>query len=67
MNYLWGSLMLLFGALIFIGALKKSNFILYKLLHARAKMLWGDNAHTFLLVLGVILMGLSSGFFFKLF
>lgn len=67
MNYLWGSLMLLFGALIFIGALKKSNFILYKLLHARAKMLWGDNAHTFLLVVGVILMGLSSGFFFKLF
>ena len=63
MNYLWGSLMAVIGLLLFIGALRKSDFILYKLFHARAKLLWGDNAHGFLAVVGVLLMGLSSLFF----
>jgi hypothetical protein len=64
MNYLWGSLMALIGLFIFVSALRKSEFIIYKLLVARSKLLWGDNVHSFLLVVGVILMGLSSLFFF---
>ena len=66
MNYLWGSLMALIGLFIFVCALRKSEFIIYKLLVARSKLLWGDNVHSFLLVVGVILMGLSSLFFLNI-
>ncbi|BCR35921.1 MAG: hypothetical protein RBQ97_07495 [Acholeplasma sp.] len=64
MNYLWGSLMALIGLFLLVSALKKSEFIIYKLFVARAKLLWGDNVHSFFIVVGVILMGLSSLFFF---
>lgn len=64
MNILWGSLMLLIGLLMFIGGLMKSDFILYKLLHARAEKLWKEKAHVFLSVSGLIVAGLSSLFFF---
>ncbi len=60
---IWGILMTLIGLFMAISAYLKSEFIIYKLLHARAKLLWGDNAHTFLLVSGVIITGLSSLFF----
>ncbi len=63
MNYIWGSLMLLIGIYIFISAVIKSEFIIYRLFHARAKMLWGDNAHSFLMVSGLLIAGLSSMFF----
>ncbi|AIO19230.1 hypothetical protein KQ51_01353 [Candidatus Izimaplasma bacterium HR1] len=63
MNYLWGSLMLLIGVLMFLGAMMKSEFILYRLIHARAEKMWGDNAHTFLMISGLIVAGLSSMFF----
>lgn len=66
MNYLWGSLMALIGLFLFVSALRKSEFIIYKLLVARSKLLWGDNVHSFLVVVGVILMGLSSLFFFNI-
>lgn len=64
MNYLWGSLMALIGVFLLVSALRKSEFIIYKLLVARAKLIWGDNVHSFFVVVGVILMGLSSLFFF---
>jgi hypothetical protein len=63
MNYLWGSLMALIGLFLLISALKKSEFIIYKLFVGRAKLLWGDNVHSFFVVVGVVLMGLSSLFF----
>jgi hypothetical protein len=63
MNYLWGSLFLLMGLYIFISAMAKSEFIIYRLFHARAKLLWGDKAHSFLMVVGLIIAGLSSMFF----
>ena len=55
--------MMLIGLYIFISALLKSEFIVYRLFHARAKMMWGENAHTFLMVSGLIVAGLSSMFF----
>ena len=64
MNFLWGSLMLFIGLFLFVAALKKSNFIIYRLLVAKSKMLWGKNVHSFYLVVGVILMTLSLLFFF---
>lgn len=66
MNILWGSLMLLIGLFIFISAIKKSEFIIYKLLVGRSKPLWGNNMHSFFAVVGIILMGLSSLFFFNI-
>ncbi len=55
--------MLLIGLFMCISALKKSEFIIYRLLVARSKILWGENVHRFLFVTGIILMGLSSLFF----
>lgn len=52
MNYLWGSLMVLIGLFLFISALRKSEFIIYKLLVARSKMLWGEHVHVFYIVIG---------------
>ena len=63
MNILWGVLVLIIGLLMFVGALTKSESIIYRLFHARAKMLWGDNAHTFLMVVGLVIAGLSPLFF----
>lgn len=66
MNYVWGSLMVVIGFFIFVSALTKSDFIIYRLIHARSRVLWGDHAHTFLMVVGVILVGVSAMFFFKI-
>lgn len=56
MNVLWGLLICLVGVFMFFSALKKSEFIIYKLLTARSRVLWGDNVHTFYLIVGVILV-----------
>lgn len=64
MHYVWGSLMAFMGLFLFLSGLKKSEFVIYKLMHARAKLLWGDHAHTFLAVSGLIITGLSALFFF---
>jgi len=64
MNFVWGSIMVIIGLFFLISAIKKSEFIIYKLFTARAKLLWGDNVHVFFVVVGVILIGLSSLFFF---
>lgn len=66
MNILWGSLMLLIGLFLFVSAIRKSEFIIYKLFVARSKILWGENVHKFLLLVGIVLMGLSSLFFFNI-
>lgn len=54
MHLLWGILMVIIGALLFAGASMKSEFILYRLLVYRSKILWGDNVHRFHQVAGAI-------------
>jgi len=39
---------------MFVCGLSKSEFIIYRLMAARSKMLWGDNVHRFYQVVGVI-------------
>jgi hypothetical protein len=34
----------------------KSEFIIYKLLVARAKILWGKNANNFLMISGILII-----------
>ncbi len=64
MNFVYGILMALIGLFLVVSSLTKSEFILYRLIAARSKLLWGDNVHSFLTVAGIILIGLSSLFFF---
>ena len=56
MNILWGGLICLVGIFMFFSALRKSEFIIYKLITARSRVLWGDNVHTFYLIVGIILV-----------
>lgn len=64
MNLLWGILMALIGLFLLVSALYRSDFIIYKLFVAKSKLFWGDNVHTFFVLIGVLLLGLSSLFFF---
>jgi len=55
MNILWGLLISLIGLFMFISALLKSEFILYRIFTMRSKMLWGENVHKFYIVVGAII------------
>lgn len=55
MNILWGLLISLIGLFMFICALLKSEFILYRIFTMRSKMLWGENVHKFYIVVGAII------------
>ena len=67
MNIIWGILTIFIGLFMLISSIMKSEFIIYKLLVARSKILWGKNVHNFLMVSGilVIIMGIlmTIGFF----
>ncbi|MDB0005855.1 hypothetical protein N9E02_01300 [Ilumatobacteraceae bacterium] len=45
---MWGLLMILIGGWIALSAQKKSTNGIYRLLEARARVLWKDNVHRFL-------------------
>ena len=47
MNIFCGILMIVIGAFLSICGFCKSEFIIYKILASRSKMLWGDNVHVF--------------------
>jgi len=55
-SILWGSLIAVIGVYMFVSALRKSEFIIYKLLAARSRVLWGDNVHKFYTVVGITLV-----------
>ena len=58
MHVLWGSLMALIGLLMLVAGTAKSTFIVYRLLVARSRILWGegDAVHRFYQVSGLILV-----------
>ena len=66
MHVLWGILIVLVGLFLLICGRLKSDFIIYRLLVYRSKILWGDNVHFFHQVAGaiVILFGVlvASGY-----
>ena len=41
---------------IVIGGTLKSNFIIYRLMVARSKILWGENVHQFYQIAGLIVI-----------
>lgn len=61
MNILWGLLMATIGLLMLVAGTAKSEFIIYRLMVARSKILWGegDAVHRFYQVSGLIVMMLG--------
>ena len=60
MHILWGILIIAAGLFMLVCGRLKSEFIIYRLLVARSKILWGDNVHFFYQVAGaaVIVVGI---------
>ena len=56
MHVLWGILIVLAGLFMLISGALKSNFIIYRLMVYRSKMLWGEHVHRFYQVVGVIVI-----------
>jgi hypothetical protein len=56
MRIFWGLLVVAAGAFMSISGLLKSNFIVYRLLVARSKFLWGDKVHFFYAIIGVLII-----------
>ncbi len=47
MHILWGALIIAAGLFLFICGRVKSNFIIYRLLVYRSKILWGEKVYLF--------------------
>ena len=56
MDILWSMLIIIAGVLLLIGGTLKSNFIIYRLMVARSKILWGENVHRFYQIAGLIVI-----------
>jgi len=61
MHILWGFLMSAIGLSLLVAATAKTNFIVYRLLVARSRIVWGqgDAVHRFYQLVGLILLGLG--------
>lgn len=56
MHILWGCLTAAIGVALFVGGYLKSEFVLYRLLVARSKLLWGEKVHKFHQVAGLMVV-----------
>ena len=59
MQILFGSLMALVGLFLAVSATLRSDFVIYRLLVARSRILWRDQVHLFHQVVGAILVVLG--------
>jgi hypothetical protein len=59
MHVLWGILMVAAGLFLLVCGTLRSEFIIYRLLVARSKMLWGEYTHRFHQVAGAIIIVLG--------
>lgn len=59
MELIWGILMALVGLFMLVSATLRSDFVVYRLLVARSRLLWGDWTHTFHQIVGTILIVLG--------
>ena len=59
MNILWGTLMAIIGLLMLFCGTVKSEFVVYRLLVARSRILWGDAVHRFYQISGLVVMVLG--------
>ena len=56
MKVFWGCVMAVIGLVMFIWGFRKSEFVIYRLLAARSKILWGENVHKFYQVVGILVI-----------
>ena len=56
MHIVWGCLIAAIGLFLFVPGIVKSQFIIYRLLVARSKILWGDRVHGFYQVAGILVV-----------
>ena len=58
MHTLWGTLMVAAGLFMLVGGTLKSEFIIYRLMVARSRLLWGegDAVHRFYQASGLIVI-----------
>jgi len=61
MNVVWGLSMAAVGLFMLVSGTKKSEFVVYQLLVARSRILWGEGnaVHRFYQVSGLILIALG--------
>lgn len=56
MHVLWGVLIVAVGTFMWLCGRSRSEFVLYRLMAARSKTLWGENVHRFYQIAGVIVI-----------
>ncbi len=56
MHILWGSMIVAAGLFMLVCGTLKSSFIIYRLMAARSRILWGENVHRFYQIVGVVVM-----------
>ena len=56
MSYVWGGLIVAVGIFMFVSAVTKSEFVVYKLLTARSRILWKEHVHKFYIVVGLLVV-----------
>ena len=54
MNILLGCLIVAVGLFLFVSGTTKSEFVVYRLLVARSRILWGERVHGFYQVAGIL-------------
>jgi hypothetical protein len=60
MNILWGCLVIAAGLFMAICASTKSEFIVYRLMVARSRILWGDKVHRFYQISGATVIAFGA-------
>lgn len=56
MHILWGSLIIAAGLFMLVCASLKSQFIIYRLMVNRSKILWGENVYRFHQITGAVVI-----------
>ena len=56
MNVVWGIVMMAIGVGFVYWGSTKSTFVVYRLLVARSRVLWGERVHRFHQVVGAVLV-----------
>ncbi len=59
MRVIWGFIMAAIGLFMAVCSFTKSDFVVYRLLCARSRILWADAVHPFYQVVGIVLIVLG--------
>ncbi len=64
--WLWGFMIASTGVLFVVWGTTQSEFVVYRMLVGRTRVLWGDRVHTFYRFVGVVLIVLGVVWAFTL-